>query len=853
MDKENLNDLKFYSEAKIEAVYNKLNTSEKGLSDLEAKNRLIAFGPNIITEGKRANVFLEFLGYFKNPLIIILLAAALVSSFLGERVNALIIFLMVLFSGALDFVEEHSASRAAKKLKEKVKTTAAVTRNGQTREIEISQICVGDIVVLNAGDLVPADCRVISAKDLFIDQSALTGESFPSEKTAEVARNEEKNNILYLGTNVVSGEAVAVVVKTGKETEFGKIAETLVRNDHKSEFEVGVAKFGIFIVRIVFFLVLFIFFFNALKNFGSNPETINFQLVQSFLFAVAIAVGVTPELLPMIMSVTMARGSLKMSRKGVIVKKLGAIPSFGSMDVLCTDKTGTLTENKIKLVTYTDVTGKTSQDVLLHAYLNSYHESGIENSLDEALLSFKKFPTEQYKKIDELPFDFNRKMMSVVIAGPRGQMMIAKGSPESVFERSIYYRANARKAVFGDRARSQARSQYEKLSRDGHRVLAVAIKRLEKTKAVYCKKDECGLELLGFVSFFDPAKAGVKEALENLSEIGIEMKIITGDNELVTQKICGDVGLPIKGILLGCEIDKMMDGALQAKVEAVTVFARCSPIQKNRIINALKARHRVVSYLGDGINDAPSLKAADVGISVNNAVDVAKESADIVLTKKDLGVLKDGVIEGRKVFGNTMKYIMMGLSSNFGNMFSAAGAVVFLPFLPMLPIQILLNNFLYDLSQITIPFDNVDKEWVQKPHRWNLQFIKKFMYFFGPVSSLFDFVTFFILFKVFAASEPLFQTGWFMESLATQVFVIHIIRTKQVPFVQSRPSKYLLASTIFCVALGWVIPSTVIGKFFQFKPLPLEMIAAIVLIVAVYLVLVEAVKRIFYRRHFNLI
>lgn len=835
---------KYYSKAPIEDIYKKLETSGSGLSDIEAKARLEKYGPNIIAEGKKTNIILDFFSYFKNPLVVILLVAAIVSFFLREKANAVIIFLMVLFSVILDFVEEHSANRAARKLKETVKATATVLRSGEKKEVMMCSVCAGDVVILNAGDLVPADCRIIDSKDLFVDQSSFTGESFPCEKN-------ECDNFLYFGTNVVSGEAKALVVRTGKQTEFGKIAENLAGREEKSEFEIGVAKFGIFVVKIVFYLVLFIFFFNTLKNIGVGGENANISIIQSFLFGIAIAVGVTPELLPMIMSVTMARGSIKMSKKGVIVKKLGAIPNFGSMNVLCTDKTGTLTDNKIEVIKHTDIFGDVSQEVLFYGYLNSYHESGIENPLDEALLNYKKFPVDSYKKIDEMPFDFDRRIMSVVLEGKDGAFMVAKGSPESVFKRCDHYRSGKKRAVFGPRAKAAAAGQYHALSEEGHRVLAVASKTLKKKKSSYSKKDECGLDLLGFVAFLDPAKTGVKEAIKDLEAIGIEVKIITGDNELVTLKICKEVGLSVKGVLPGCEIDKLMDHSLQARVSNTTVFSRCTPIQKNRVIRALRARGSVVGYLGDGINDSPSLKGADVGISVNNAVDVAKEAADIVLTKKDLSVLHDGVIEGRTVFGNTMKYIMMGLSSNFGNMFSAAGAVIFLPFLPMLPIQILLNNFLYDLSQVAIPLDRVDKEWVKKPRRWNLMFIKKFMYFFGPISSVFDFLTFFLLFKMFGASEGVFQTGWFMESLATQVLVIHVIRTRQVPFLQSWPSKFLLVSTLACVAAGWLIPATPLGAYFHFEAIPPAMVAAIAVIVMAYLAIVEAMKRTFYRRYFH--
>ena len=829
-----------------------LETDVRGLSLTEAAARLGAYGRNEIAQAKESGAVWEFFSYFKNPLIVILLAASAISAFMGDIASAVIISLMALCSVALDFFEEYSAGRAAKKLTESVRTTACVIRGGKKSEIKTADIVPGDIVFLNAGDLVPADSRIISSKDLFADQSALTGESFPCEKSEALSAGESGRNILFLGTSVISGEALAVVMRTGKETEFGKIAQVMAKPSPKSDFEIGTAKFGIFIARVVLYLVLFIFLFNLLRHLGSG-EQFQYRVIQSFLFSIAIAVGLTPELLPMIVSVTMARGSMRMAKRGVIVKKLSAIPSFGSMDILCTDKTGTLTENKIALVTYVDIDGKVSLEVLKNAYINSYFETGIENPLDKALLEFKKIPVGDHKKIDELPFDFERRLMSVVVEVGKKHFLVAKGSPESVFSRCVFFRAGESRKKFTGLVKAQAQKQYRLLSEGGNRVLAVAVKKIKTAKDIYSKEDECDLELLGFVSFFDPPRAGIKNVLGNLRQIGVEMKIITGDNELVTEKICRDAELEVKGVLTGRDIDRLPDQALRMKAETATIFARCSPIQKNRIIVALRSRGRVVGYMGDGINDAPSLKAADVGISVSNAVDVAKEAADIVLTRKDLAVLKDGVIEGRKVFGNTMKYIMMGLSSNFGNMFSAAGAVVFLPFLPMLPIQILLNNFLYDLSQVTIPADNVDRDWLQKPRRWNLDFIKKFMYFFGPISSLFDFVTFFILFKLFSASEPLFQTGWFMESLATQVLVVHIIRTKGIPFVQSRASKYLLASTFACVAAGWLIPYTKVGEFFKFQPLPLHMAAIVVVIVIGYLAIVETAKKYFYRRYFKLL
>ncbi len=833
-----------YSSLPIEKIFKDLQTSKNGLSEHEVRKRLALYGRNVIAEKKEINVILEFLSHFKSPLIIILLFAAGISAYFGESTNALIVGVMVLVSVILDFFEEHSANDAAEKLKEKVSSTATVIRAGVKKEIKASEICQGDIIFLSSGDLIPADARVIEADDFFVNQSALTGESFPREKIPDaMAENKESNipdNILCLGSSVVSGTALALVFKIGKDTEFGKIAQNILKKEDKSGFELGISRFGFFISKIILFLVLFIFLFNSL---------INKDILGSFMFAIAIAVGVTPELLPMIMSITMARGSQRMAKSGVIVKKLSSIPSFGSMDILCTDKTGTLTEDNIKLVTYTDIFGNHDEQVFLHTYLNSFHQTGVKNPLDKAVLDYKKAKIEGYKKIEEIPFDFVRKMMSVAVVGREGRILITKGAPEEVILKCDSYYKQGKKSPFSVNLKNSAFAYYKKLSADGYRVLAVAIKPDLPAKEKYTHTDENQLELLGFVSFLDPAKKDAGPVLAELKRRGVEVKVITGDNELVAKKICNDINLDIKGILLGGEIDALTDDALRVRAEKTTIFARFSPDEKNRVINALRSGQHVVGYLGDGINDAPSLKAADVGISVNTAVDVAKESADIILTKKSLQVITDGVLEGRRSFGNTMKYIMMGLSSNFGNMFSVAGAIFYLPFLPMLPVQILLNNFIYDFSQITIPSDKVDDDWIKKPRNWDLSFIKKFMYVFGPISSFFDFLTFFILFSIFKVGESTFQTGWFMESLATQTLVIHVIRTRQIPFLQSRASKFLLLSTFTAVAVGWLVPFTSLGKFFKFSPLPLNILFTIIGLVAVYLVLVEIVKRIFYKKY----
>lgn len=833
----------------MDTIYHELGTSSIGLShhDLAEKEKL--FGKNILTEKKKTSLFLEFLSHFKSPLIIILLIAAAVSELFGETADAVLIFSLILFSVVLDFFLEHSAESSSEKLREKLKTMVHVQRDDQKKDITMEEIYPGDIIYLSAGSLVPADARIISAKDFFVNQSALTGESFPSEKSSSKIEKKELSlvdlkNIVLMGTNVVSGSAAAVVLKTGKMTEYGKIANRLAASSPETAFEKGIKSFGYLIMKSTFFLVLFVFLFNSL---------IKHNIFQSFIFAIAVAVGLTPELLPMIMSVTMARGSINMAKKGVIVKKLSSIPDFGSMDVLCTDKTGTLTEDKIKLVKYTDVQGKDSDNVLLLAYLNSLYQTGIPNPLDRAVLDFKKNASaEGYSKVDEIPFDFARKKMSVVVEKDGKRIIITKGAPEEIYRSSDEYYEEAVKKKLDKDSVEKITKEYHLLSSQGYRVLAVATKEVDN-REVYSKKDEEDLDLIGYVAFLDPPKADLKTVLKEIKNAGIEVKVITGDNEIVTRKICSDIGLESKGEILGSEMNSLSDDALKVRVEKATIFARFSPDEKNRIISALRSNGHIVGYLGDGINDAPSLKSADIGISVETAVDVAKESADMVLTRKSLRVLEQGIFEGRKTFGNTLKYIMMGLSSNFGNMFSVAAAVLLLPFLPMLPIQILLVNFIYDFSQITIPGDNVDKEFIEKPKRWDLGFIKKFMFTMGPVSSLFDILTFGILFLIFkystAQTAAFFQTGWFIESLATQTLVIHIIRTKHIPFIESNASRSLALSSLLCVAFGWLLPFTPLGAYFGLVVLPLPVLLSIAGLVIIYLVVVQIVKSLFYKKN----
>jgi len=830
-------------------VLKKLSTSEKGLSAKNAEERLKIYGPNTIRKEKKIHVVFQFLSHFKNPLIIVLICVTAISVATGAKVNAVIIFLIVFLSMVLNFFQEYRANKASEELKKKISVKVMVLRDGIGVSIESSELVIGDVLELSAGDLIPVDCLVLNSKDFFVDQSSLTGESFPVEKIHEPVGTSVKNltgltNILFSGSNVVTGTARAVVIKTGRDTQFGKTAESLSEISGSNDFTRGISSFSFMILKIIIFFVLFIFMVNSL---------VKHDIYQSLMFSIAIAVGLTPEFLPMIMSVNMGKGSISMAKKGVIVKKLTAIPTFGSMDILCTDKTGTLTMGKIQLVKYVDFFGEHSEKVLLNSYLNSFHQTGITNPLDEAILNYKKLDVNKYQKIDEIPFDFLRRRMSVIVRetdseNGKGRLLITKGAPEEIFTVCKYYDNKGKKKELDDIAASKLVEQYYSLSNDGYRVIAVAQRDILEKKDTYEKDVEKDMILLGFVAFLDPAKPDVKEAMDILEGLGIEIKIVTGDNELVAQKICKDIGIKVKGVMVGNEMDKISDSALKQKAINTTIFARFSPDDKTRIINALKSSGHVVGYMGDGINDAVSLKSSDVGISVENAADVAKESADIILTKKNLHILKDGVLEGRKAFGNTLKYIMMGISSNFGNMFSVLGAVLFLPYLPMLPIQILFNNFLYDFSQVTIPTDNVDKEFTDKPKKWNMRFIKSFMFIFGPLSSLFDYLTFVILFFIFKATAPVFQTGWFMESLATQTLVIHIIRTKKIPFIQSKPSKALLISTVMCVLAGWIIPFTFLGRYFGFTAIPMQVVILITLIVVLYLVSIEIAKRIFYKK-----
>lgn len=816
----------------------------QGLSSREASVLLSTHGENLLRARKRTNPIIEFLKEFDSPLLIILILVSVISFFLGERLNAVIIFAMVLIGAVVDFLNTYRSSRAVEKLALRVQTTVTVVRDGTETEIQARHIVPGDIVHLSAGRLIPADSEVLEANDFFVNQSALTGESFPSEKrpgdgTSPDGRASERDDLVFMGTSVVTGFATIRVRKTGKDTEYGKIAESVSKKDGETEFERGIREFSLFVMRLNLLLVGLVLIANALIGRG---------FIESITFAVAIAIGLTPELLPVMLSVSLARGSVRMAKKSAIVKNLSSIQNFGSMDILCTDKTGTLTEDRIQVIRHIDGDGKDSEEVFAFSYLNSVYQTGIKNPLDQAIQEHDTVDISAYSKLDEVPFDFTRRRDSLVVEKNGRKILVTKGAPESVIGISSSAKKDGSISPIDDAGREKLLSLYRDLSAEGFRVLAIAAKYLSEDDYVYNVRDEAGMIFFGFVAFLDPPKKDAMETIRGFGELGVSIKILTGDSDILTRKICRDIGIDVRGVVLGSDIEGLSDTALAVLAEKTTIFARVTPEEKERIISALRkdSRH-VVGYMGDGINDVTALKAADVGISVENGVPVAKDAADIILLEKSLAALKDGIEEGRKTFQNTLKYIMMWLSSNFGNMFSMMGASVFLPFLPMTPQQILLNNFLYDSAQVGLPTDRVDPEDTHRPPRWNIRNIRRFMFIFGPISSIFDFITFGALLFVFHLSEKEFQTGWFLESLATQVLVIYLIRTRKIPFFRSRPSLLLLGNSAIVLLIGWGVALSPLGSIFGFAPLPLPIFLSIVGIIGAYLVLVEIAKRLFRR------
>ncbi|HWF39300.1 MAG TPA: magnesium-translocating P-type ATPase [Candidatus Acidoferrales bacterium] len=821
-------------------------TAAKGLSSQEAERRLEQYGPNEPVKAKRGATVLELVFLFLNPLVIILLVASLASLLLGDATDALVIFVIVLLGVFISFIQTYRSQQAINRLRETVTLTATALRDSNWVEVPRREIVPGDVVRISAGDLMPADGELLEARDLFVHQAALTGESMPVEKSvnhaAAAAGEEEAPNRVFLGTSVVSGTGIVVIEKTGPNTEFGEIAERLAARPEETEFERSMRRFSTLIMKTVFFLVLFI----LVVRISMHKDAF-----ESFVFAVALAVGLTPEFLPMISSVTLARGAERMAKEQVVVKHLPAIQNFGSIDIFCSDKTGTLTTGQMTLDRWVDYCGGNNERAWDLAYLNSQFETGIRSPLDVAILKADRDIAKEYAKVDEIPFDFERRRLSIVVEktggdGAAKRLLITKGAPEGILERSQWYEAGGQRLEFDAQTRPTCRKTFDDLSAQGFRVLAVAYREVE-ARAAYTIDDEKELTFCGYLTFADPPNPDAAASLAALERDGVQVKILTGDNELVARHVCQQVGLKEPAIILGQELESMSDPALQHLAEETDVFARVSPVQKHRIIHALKVRGHVVGYMGDGINDAPSLHAADVGISVATAVDVARDASDIILLKPGLDILHKGVLEGRRASANVMKYLLMGTSSNFGNMFSMAGASLFLPFLPMLPTQILLNNFMYDAAQITIPTDNVDPSYLSVPRRWDMKIIRNFMIYIGPISSIYDFLTFYVLIHFFRASEPAFHTGWFVESLATQTLVLFVIRTTKNPF-KSRPSGPLAFTTVLIVIIGVLLPYTGLAKTLGFTPLPRSFYGFLALATATYLVLVEIAKRALFSR-----
>ena len=872
-----------------EVAVGKLNSSPAGLSSEEAVRRLKECGPNTVVQESHLG-WLKLLWHsIRNPLVILLTVLALVSHFSGDDRAAIVMMLMVVLGVALKFFQEFRADKAAEKLKAMISVTSTVIRDGKPVEVPVTTLVPGDIITLAAGDMIPGDVRLMSAKDLFVIQASLTGESLPVEKFDAIdssggASPIELRNICFMGTSVESGTASAVVVATGLQTYLGSMAGALTAPQAQTSFDRGVNQFTWLMLRFMFALVPLVFVINGLTKHNWH---------EAFFFSVAVAVGLTPEMLPMIVTVCLSKGAIAMSRKKVIVKRLNSIQNFGAMDVLCTDKTGTLTMDHVILERHCNVVREENDEVLGMAFINSHFQTGLKNMLDRAVLAhdevFKVHRVAEHRKVDEIPFDFTRRIMSVVVETPEGRhRLIAKGAPEEIFKRCSRFEIEGELSPVNAVLLEDLREEYENLSSDGFRVLALAYRDLDK-KAAYSKDDERDLVLKGYLAFLDPPKESTKPAIAALQQHGISVKVLTGDNELVSKKICGDVGLRNDTVLLGSQIEKMTDAELAEAVEINTIFARVSPAHKQRVIKSLQSRNHVVGFMGDGINDAPALRAADVGVSVDSAVDIAKEAADVILLEKSLMVLEEGVLEGRKVFANILKYVRMGASSNFGNMFSVLGASAMLKFLPMAPIQILTNNLLYDFSQVPIPADNVDPDQITKPTPWSMKALTRFIVCIGPISSVFDYMTYFIMlcvfkcgfFKIFSftigsdalkcpdqflaraaewakssgladANEAyraaLFQTGWFVESLCTQTLIIHVIRTAKIPFIQSNASAPMRYTTVLIIIAGILLSQSHIGRSLGFVPLPALYWPLLAAMLLMYFGLTQLVKNWLQRR-----
>ena len=819
-----------------------LNANKEGLSSEESRKRLIQYGANLLRPpAKRSDTISLLLAQFKSPIVLTLMFAAGLSSFLHDPTDAIIILFIVLVSGLLGFWQERGAVNAVEKLLAIVSIKATVIRDKSQKDIPIEDVVPGDILILNAGDAIPADSLILESADLFVDEATLMGETYPVEKEPGVLPVEThlgaRTNCLFMGTHVISGSAKAVAVFTGKQAEFGKISERLKLKVQETEFEHGIKQFGFLLLEVTLTLIIAIF---AINVFFHRP------VLESFMFSLALAVGLTPQLLPAIISINLSHGAKRMAQQKVIVKRLASIENFGSMDVLCSDKTGTLTEGTVHLHSASDIEGNSSDRVLFHAYLNSFFEKGYTNPIDEAIRSYKQQDASGYNKVDEVPYDFIRKRLSILVEKDGRYMMVTKGALANVLAVCPFAENPTGDKVDIAAVNQQIQQRFVDLSSQGFRIIGVACRDMGK-EAVINKDSEQNMTFLGFLLFFDPPKKGISETIDLLKQLGVSLKIILGDNRLVAAKVSQDVGMHDAKILTGADLHGISDDALLQRVNNTDIFAEVEPNQKERIILALRKGGHVVGYIGDGINDASALHAADVSISVDTAVDVAKEAADIILLEKDLSVLVRGVKEGRFTFANTMKYVFMATSANFGNMFSMAGASLFLCFLPLLPKQILLTNLMTDFPEMTIATDHVDKEMVNQPRRWDISFIKRFMVIFGLVSSVFDYLTFGVLLYILRATPDQFRTGWFMESVVSASMIVLVIRSRR-PFFRSRPGNYLFLATISIVVITLVFPYTSVGKIFGFVSLPMSFIMILGIIMVLYILMAELVKKLFYQR-----
>lgn len=839
----------------------RLNSSIKGLSSEEAEKRLDEYGLNELAHSKTLGFWADIFNRCRSPLVIQLLIIALVSGFIGEIKSTFIVSAMVMLSVGLSYVLDRRSSNAVESLGKRVQSHVTVIRDGNEIDLPMCDIVPGDIVILQAGSIIPADLRLISAKDFFVSQSVLTGESMPIEKKADPVKLEnsfvfELPNACFQGSNVLSGTARGVVINTGTRTYFGSISEKLTERREETSFDKGVKSFTWLMIRFMIVMVFAVFMIVGITK-GN--------WIEALLFGLSIAVGLTPEMLPMIVTVNLAKGALTMSKKKVIVKHLSAIQNFGAVDILCTDKTGTLTQDKVVLEKHVNIIGDESNEVLQYAYLNSFYQTGLRNLIDRAVLSHIELNVEgKCSLVDELPFDFQRRRMSVIVEYEGDHVLICKGAVEEIYNVCTHYQVDDEVYPLIDMLRDDLYEEVETLNNNGYRVLAIAYKDFPAVKNTFTVSDEKELILLGYIAFFDPPKESASEAIKSLQNAGVKVKILTGDNSLVTKKVCKDVGLEVERVITGDELERLSQDEFYNTVQQYNVFAKLSPLQKEKVIISLRQAGHVVGYMGDGINDSPSMRAADVGISVDSAVDVAKEAADIVLLEKSLLVLEEGIIEGRKVFANIVKYIRMGASSNFGNMFSVVGASYLFPFLPMKPIQILLNNLLYDFSQTGIPTDNVDKEIVVKPLKWRIDNIKRFMIFIGPISSIFDYATYALMWFFFGASqfaspliessqkaslEKLFQTGWFVESLLTQTLIVHIIRTRKIPFFGSRASLPMTLTTLLIMLIGAWLPYSPFAEMFGFVPLPPIYWLWIIIFLILYATITHLIKVWFFKKY----